>query len=389
MSDGRAEPPWPALPRAARLPVGVAAGILTAAVELLFLVAAAVAVAGAAVAAPARRRVHPAIRRYAARLVRLERRRLGGFLTEGMAPGGAPAPGWRDVGYLAARLLPGALGALAYGLFAVGAVLAAIVLWAVLRGDLDPGDAVLQVVIGAALLLVNVQAVASVAALDVRLARRLLGPGTRAELERRVRELTTSRAEVVAAVDAERQRIERDLHDGLQQRLVALGMLLGRARRSRDAERAAGLLAQAHQDTQQAIAELREVAWRVYPSALDDGDLGEVLAVVADRSDIPVRIRYDLPVRPDRQVETVLYFVACEALTNAAKHSAANLITVEVDSRAGTIRLRVHDDGVGGADPAGAGLTGLARRVAALDGRLRVDSPPGGPTTVLAEVPCG
>ncbi|SCG56043.1 Signal transduction histidine kinase [Micromonospora echinaurantiaca] len=384
-----AERPRSALPRVARVPIGVAAGILTAVGELLFLVVAAVAVAVAAVVPPARRRAHAAILRYAAGLVRLERRRLAGFLTAGVAPGGPATRGWRDVGYLAARLLPGALGALAYGLFAVGVVLAVIVLWAVLRGTLEPADALVQVVIGAALLLVNVQAVASIAALDVRLAHRLLGAGSRAELERRVRELTTSRAEVVAAVDAERQRIERDLHDGLQQRLVALGMLLGRARRSRDPERAAALIAQAHQDAQRAIGELREVAWRVYPSALDDGDLGEVLRVVADRSDIPVRIRYDLATRPDRPVETVLYFVACEALTNAAKHAAAKLITVEVESRAGTIRLRVHDDGVGGADPTGAGLTGLARRVAALDGRLRVDSPPGGPTMVLAELPCG
>jgi signal transduction histidine kinase len=272
---------------------------------------------------------------------------------------------------------------------AVGVVLASIVLRAVVRGDLGVTDALLQIVVGAALFLVNVQAVASVAALDVRLARRLLGPNARTLLEDRVRELAASRAGVIAAVDAERQRIERDLHDGLQQRLVALGMLLGRARRSRDAERTAALLAQAHADAQQAIAELREVAWRVYPSALDDADLGQVLEMVAQRSDVPVRVQCDLPVRPQRQVETVLYFVACEALTNAAKHAAATLITVEIGVGEGVVRMAVHDDGVGGADPAGRGLSGLARRVAALDGRLRVDSPAGGPTTVAVELPCG
>ncbi|MFG3423826.1 sensor histidine kinase [Micromonospora sp. NPDC049460] len=373
-------------PRPTRIPVGVALGILTAVVEALFLLGAAVAVAGAAAVPPARRRVRTAIRRYAATLARYERDRLARFHGVEVPPGAA---GRREVGYLAARLLPGALGLLAYGVLAVGVVLASIVVRAVFRGDLGVTDALLQAVVGAALLLVNVQAVVSVAALDVRLARRLLGPNARTLLENRVRELAASRAGVIAAVDAERQRIERDLHDGLQQRLVALGMLLGRARRSRDAERTAALLAQAHADAQQAVAELREVAWRVYPSALDDADLGQVLEMVAQRSDVPVRVHCDLPVRPQRQVETVLYFVACEALTNAAKHAAATLITVEIGAGEEFVRMTVHDDGVGGADPAGRGLSGLARRVAAQDGRLRVDSPAGGPTTVSVELPCG
>ncbi|MFG3700885.1 sensor histidine kinase [Micromonospora sp. NPDC047620] len=373
-------------PRPTRIPLGVALGILTAAAEALLLLGAAVAVAGAAAVPPARRRVRTAIRRYAATLARYERDRLARFHGVEVPPGAA---GRREVGYLAARLLPGALGLLAYGVLAVGVVLASIVVRAVFRGDLGVTDALLQAVVGAALLLVNVQAVVSVAALDVRLARRLLGPNARTLLENRVRELAASRAGVIAAVDAERQRIERDLHDGLQQRLVALGMLLGRARRSRDAERTAALLAQAHADAQQAVAELREVAWRVYPSALDDADLGQVLEMVAQRSDVPVRVRCDLPVRPQRQVETVLYFVACEALTNAAKHAAATLITVEIGAGKEFVRMTVHDDGVGGADPAGRGLSGLARRVAAQDGRLRVDSPAGGPTTVSVELPCG
>ncbi|MER7334987.1 MULTISPECIES: histidine kinase [unclassified Micromonospora] len=380
------EAPRSVTPRPARIPVGVALGILTAAVEALFLLGTAVAVTGAAAVPPARRRVRATIRRYVATLARYERDRLARFHGVEVPPGAA---GRREVGYLAARLLPGALGLLAYGMLAVGVVLASIVVRAVIRGDLGVTDALVQTVIGAALLLVNLQAVVSVAALDVRLARRLLGPNARTLLENRVRELAASRAGVIAAVDAERQRIERDLHDGLQQRLVALGMLLGRARRSRDAERTAALLAQAHADAQQAIGELREVAWRVYPSALDDADLGQVLEMVAQRSDVPVRVRCDLPVRPQRQVETALYFVACEALTNAAKHAAATLITVEIGAGERFVRMTVHDDGAGGADPAGRGLSGLARRVAAQDGRLRVDSPPGGPTTVSVELPCG
>ncbi|MCO1594407.1 histidine kinase [Micromonospora sp. RHAY321] len=372
-----------------RLPVGVAAGTATAVVELVFLAVAAMALAVSAPAPTVGRRVADLTRRYAALLLLVERRRLTRLLAAGELPAPVGAVTRRQIGYLAARLLPGALGLLAYGVLGVGVVLAGIVLLATVRGELSLVDALVQVVVGAVLLLLNVQAIASVAALDVRLARRLLGPGSRAELTQRVHELTTSRAGVIAAVDAERQRIERDLHDGLQQRLVALGMLLGRARRARDTDRTHALLAQAHEDVQRAVEELREVAWRVYPSALDGSDLGEVLAMVARRSEVPVRIRCDLPVRPGRQIETVLYFVACEALTNAAKHAAASLVTVEIGVREGWVRMRVHDDGAGGADPAGRGLSGLTRRVAALDGRLWVTSPVGGPTTVLAELPCG
>ncbi|MER7893003.1 histidine kinase [Micromonospora sp. NPDC094482] len=372
-----------------RVVLGVAAGVLTAVGELLFLLAAAVVAAGSAPVPAARRRVAAAIPRYAVTLLRWERRRLAGLLAAGDEVPPVRTVGGREVGYLVARLLPGALGGLAFAVLAVGTVLASIVVRAAVRGELTVTDTLLQLVVGAVLLLLNVQAIASVGALDVRLARRLLNPDSRAALQARVRELTTSRAGAIAAVDAERQRIERDLHDGLQQRLVALGMLLGRARRSRDAERTSALIAQAHEDVQRAVQELREVAWRVYPSALDDSDLGEVLGMVAQRSTVPVRIRYDLAVRPDRQIETVLYFVACEALTNAAKHAAATLVTIDVDVREGRVRMRVRDDGAGGADPSGRGLSGLARRVAALDGQLRVQSPTGGPTTVLAELPCG
>ncbi|MET7867633.1 sensor histidine kinase [Micromonospora taraxaci] len=376
---------WGAL----RLPVGVAAGIATAGVGFAFLAVAAAAFSLVAFEPAARRRVAALTRRYAGRLVHMERRRLGGLLGAEELPTTDDVATRRQVGYLAARLLTGTLGVLAYAVLGVGVVLAWIVLRAAVRGELTLLDALAQVGVGVVLLLLNVQAFVSIAALDIRLARRLLSPGTRAELTRRVEELTTSRAGVIAAVDAERQRIERDLHDGLQQRLIALGMLLGRARRARDADRTHALIVQAHEDVQRAVEELREVAWRVYPSALDSNDLGEVLAIAARGSEVPVRIRYELPARPERQIETVLYFVACEALTNAAKHAAATLVMIDFEAQDGWIRMRVHDDGVGGAEPTGRGLSGLARRVAALDGRLRVTSPGGGPTTLLAELPCG
>ncbi|RBJ06938.1 two-component sensor histidine kinase [Micromonospora provocatoris] len=276
----------------------------------------------------------------------------------------------------------------AAGLLVVGVVLAAIVVRSFVAGTMTVAGFLLQVLIGAALLAVNLQAMTGVATLDRRLARRLLESHTREALQRRISELAVSRAGVIAAVDAERQRIERDLHDGLQQHLVALGMLLGRARRSRDPDKARALLTQAHEDAQRAVDELREVAWRVYPSALDHTTLDEVLTMVAQRSATPVKITYDVPVRPARPVETVLYFVACEALTNATKHARATLVAIEIEARDTTIGMRVHDDGIGGADPHGSGLQGLARRVTALDGRFDVHSPPGGPTTIRAELPC-
>jgi len=371
-----------------RPPADVAIGVLTAAGEALLLLLAGVALAGTAVVPALRRRVAVVVARYARRVVEWERRRVA-------RSAGRPDPpptrvsDVRAIAYLAARLLPGVLGAIGLGLLACGFVLAGIVARSVLLGTMTVPQFLLQVLIGSALLGINVQAIASIAAVDRRVAHSMLEAGGREALQQRINELTASRAGVIAAVDAERRRIERDLHDGLQQRLVALGMHLGRARRSRDPETARQLLAQAHQDAQQAIDELREVAWRVYPSALDHTTLDEVLALVAQRSAVPVKIGYGVPVRPPRAVETVLYFVACEAITNAAKHARATVINVEINGRGAEVEMLVRDDGIGGADPQGSGLQGLARRVAALDGRFEVRSPAGGPTTIKAVLPCG
>ncbi len=229
---------------------------------------------------------------------------------------------------------------------------------------------------------------ASVTALDRQLARSLLAPSTRERLERRVSELTETRAGVVTAVDAERRRIERDLHDGLQQRLVTLGMLLGRARRTQDPDQVAELVDQARESTQRAVDDLREVAWRVYPSALDHAGLEKVLTWVAQRSSVQVEVTCDLRERPALEIETVLYFVVCEAITNAAKHARATIVTVRITRRDGKVTAQVDDDGMGGADPTGIGLSGLARRVAALDGKFDLDSPVGGPTTLRVGLPC-
>ncbi|MFJ7250707.1 sensor histidine kinase [Kitasatospora sp. NPDC098652] len=203
-------------------------------------------------------------------------------------------------------------------------------------------------------------------------------------MRRRIDELAASRSGILEAVDAERRRIERDLHDGLQQRLIVVAMLLGRARRRNSED----LFHQAQTETEHALEELRQVAWRAYPTFLDQLGLREALAVDAERSPVPVTIHGDLTHRPTPAVETAAYFAVREALTNAAKHARATRIDVTIHQETGTVRVSVHDDGHGGADPAGAGLTGLARRISALDGHLTVHSPPGGPTHLTAELPC-
>ncbi|WP_205856213.1 sensor histidine kinase [Phytoactinopolyspora endophytica] len=371
---------------------GVVLGALSAVLELVFLVLAGFWLLIVMVVPRARGAGIAWVYRCAQRLAGLEWRRLVTYTAandRSTSDGGvSPAASARTLGYLAARLVPGALSAFIVGLLVIGTILAFMVVRATVLRELALIDLLLQIIIGAALLMVPVHATSNVAALDHRLANTFLLRGPRQALERRVDELATSRTEVIAAVDAERQRIERDLHDGLQQRLVALGMLLGRARRSADMDKVSRLVTQAHEDAQRAIDDLRDVAWRVYPSALEHTGLDEVLTMVAKQFSVPVKIACDLPVRPARQVETVVYFVACEAITNAAKHSGASVIAVDINRRGTVVELRVHDDGTGGADPSGSGLRGLARRVEALDGRFQIDSPPGGPTTLRAELPC-
>ncbi|MER5419050.1 sensor histidine kinase [Streptosporangium roseum] len=177
-------------------------------------------------------------------------------------------------------------------------------------------------------------------------------------------------------------------HDGVQQRLVALGMLLGRARRLDAPGAAASLFRQAQDESRYVLEELREVAWRIYPVALDDGGLPVALESLVERSSVPIVLDYDVPVRPGPAQETAAYFVVSEAVTNALKHSQDQRVEVEVRQVDGILLVRVSDDGIGGACQDGRGLSGLARRVAAYDGRFDLDSPAGGPTTLRAELPC-
>jgi signal transduction histidine kinase len=231
---------------------------------------------------------------------------------------------------------------------------------------------------------------AGVAALDARAAGTLLGPSRADELEHRVEHLTQARAGVVDAADAERRRLERDLHDGAQQRLVSLAMNLGMARaQATTAEEATRAIAEAHEEAKAALSELRNLIRGLHPAVLEDRGLDAALSGVAARMPIPVRLTVDLPRRPPPVIEAVAYFVVSEALANIAKHAQASQAEVIVHRAGERLHLIVSDDGVGGADPArGTGLTGLARRASSVDGTFEIASPPGGPTLLTVDLPC-
>jgi signal transduction histidine kinase len=218
----------------------------------------------------------------------------------------------------------------------------------------------------------------------------LLNRPREAQLTERIDVLEETRAGAVDEQESELRRIERDLHDGAQARLVALGMSLGMAeqRLSEDPERAGELLAEARAGAEQALRELRDLARGIHPPVLTDRGLAAALSALTDSTPIPVTLDVALPRRPPPAVESAAYFVAAEALANAGKYSHAERITIRIDEADGVLTVAVHDDGQGGADPDGGGLAGLRRRVQALDGRLRVISPLGGPTTIRAELPC-
>ncbi|PRX98077.1 sensor histidine kinase [Allonocardiopsis opalescens] len=243
-------------------------------------------------------------------------------------------------------------------------------------------------VIGALLL----WATSPLARLQARMARALLGRSVKQELAERVETLTETRADALHAHASELRRIERDLHDGTQARLVALAMRLGLAERTLndDPEKVAALLRDARSGAEEAMTELRQVIRTMYPPILTDrGLVGAASALVA-RSAVPARLDAGELGSVPAAVEATAYFVVAEALTNAAKHSAAGSVTVGLERRGDRLHVEVVDDGLGGADAgSGTGVSGMARRVAALDGEFTLHSPVGGPTTVRAVLPCG
>jgi signal transduction histidine kinase len=213
-----------------------------------------------------------------------------------------------------------------------------------------------------------------------------------AEIKAQLKEVRASRTRIVAAGDAERRRVERDLHDGAQQRLVTLSLALRIAQEQARGEQNGALaatLAEAAEEVRLALSELRQLARGLHPAILTEAGLGAALESLAERSPVPTTVEASAVEDLPGAVEATAYFVVSEALANVAKYAEAHKVTVRATRREGTLVVEVRDDGVGGADPAaGSGLRGLADRVAALDGRLLIDSPAGDGTGVVAEIPC-
>jgi signal transduction histidine kinase len=230
------------------------------------------------------------------------------------------------------------------------------------------------------------------ARLDVVAARWLLAPPRRDVLDEQVSRLETSRAAAVDSAETERRRIERDLHDGAQQRLVALAIDLGAARERLDDDPEAGrqLVAEAHEEAKAALREIRDLVRGIHPAILSDRGLDAALSAVVARSPVPVTLQVTVAERPPPAVESAAYFVVAEALTNVARHSRATTAAVTIERAGDRLVVEVRDDGVGGAAvDGGSGLRGLQDRITALGGTFHILSPDGGPTSLIVELPCG
>jgi signal transduction histidine kinase len=313
---------------------------------------------------------------------------------------------WRDLAYLLLLVPVGALefaSIVAAFVFLVGTITLpawlfvafpeGAPLWQEVRIDTLPEALIVAVVALPVSVLAGYLLITGLSQAHIALGRALLGPSRRARLAERVEELTESRSRVIAATLAERRRIERDLHDGAQQRLVSLALELGMAREkmATDPVAARKLVEEAHGEAKRALADIRDLVRGIHPAVLSDRGLDAAISALADRCPVPVEVDLDLDGRPPEPVETTAYFVVAEALANVAKHSGASEARVTV-WRVPEDRLVVEvvDDGKGGANPeTGTGLAGLADRLAALDGRLFIESLAGGPTRVGAELPLG
>ncbi|GGV10933.1 histidine kinase [Actinomadura cremea] len=308
---------------------------------------------------------------------------------------------WREMGYalLLVTVAPVLYGAfLVYVLVVAGLVLSPLLARGggqpVALGVVEvatPVTAVPYALAGIALLAVLPYLAALLAGAHGAVARALLGRGRDERLQAELVEVSRSRARLVDAFEAERRRIERDLHDGAQQRLLGLTLQLGLARVDLPPGSDAGRsVAEAHEQAKLLMVELRELIRGIHPRVLTDRGLPAALRELADRSPVPVTVEADLPGRLSRHEEGTAYFVAAEALANVAKHSRATRarLTVRLQDD-GVLVLEVEDDGRGGAAPAlGTGLTGLADRAAVIDGRMLLSSPAGGPTVLRVELPC-
>ncbi|MGW3007664.1 sensor histidine kinase [Streptomyces sp. NPDC001219] len=312
--------------------------------------------------------------------------------------------GKRQLGYnvLVGPLL-GVLEVLLLGLLLTALTAALVLVWVWLvppRWRIEHGGYTTAATYLSVLGLLALAAVPALAAglvrLEILVGRAVLGVSRSDELARRVEDLTESRAGAVDAADAERRRIERDLHDGAQQRLVSLALNLGLAKATLTdlPPEAREVIEAAHREAKDAIEELNNLVRGLHPAVLDELGLDAALSGLAARAPLPVRLRVDLPAElPQRTapaVEAVAYFVVSEALTNIAKHAReATRADVTVTRLGEILRVVIADDGMGGADPSrGSGLRGLAQRVRSVDGTFRMSSPVGGPTMMSVELPC-
>ncbi|WP_416967037.1 sensor histidine kinase [Streptomyces sp. 4F14] len=309
---------------------------------------------------------------------------------------------WRDVRWLAADLVPGFVTALLPALLAFYAVEGLAMpfgLWKV-YGD-DPywyafvpvsnlPTSLAAAVLGVILLHVVLRNNPALLAAHFRFTRAVLG-ADHTELTERVRVLTDTRRDAVDTSAAELRRIERDLHDGAQARIVAMGMDLGtiEALVERDPARAKELLAQARRNSVETLEELRDLVRGIHPPVLAERGLGDAVRALALRLPVPVEVTVELDGRADAPVESAAYFAVSELLTNAVKHAGADRIWVDVHHGEGLLRVSVTDNGRGGAAVgAGSGLAGVERRLGTFDGVLAVSSPLGGPTMATMEIPC-
>jgi signal transduction histidine kinase len=336
-------------------------------------------------------------------------RRPGGRVRRVPGAGGLPGwlraryadpAAWREAGYtcLLATVVPALSVAVLFMVTLAGMFIATPILVGLGAGPVEfdgpkastMPQSVPYFIAGLILLALCSYLVTLVAGADAAITRSLLfagGPEERLRAE--LTEVAASRARLASAFEAERRRIERDLHDGAQQKLVALTMQLGLARLDLPPGPAAQAVTAAHEQAKQLMADLRDLIHGIQPQVLTDLGLRAALSELADHAPVPVTVYSALTGRLPGQAENTAYFAAAEALTNVAKHSGAATATVTARAGDGLLVLEVRDDGRGGADPArGSGLTGLADRVAVGGGRMLLSSPPGGPTVLRVEVPC-
>jgi signal transduction histidine kinase len=323
----------------------------------------------------------------------------GGVLRKLRGRAGDPAV-WRDLGYLV-LLFPVGVGefvVVVAGLSVSAAVFAlpALAFTQPHAAFHSPSDAPpIGVAVAAAVLAVPVAVVvlllfAGIGRVHVGLARALLGPSRSSRLEKQVSSLTDTRSRAVESALDDRRRIERDLHDGAQQRLVALALDLGMAKEklASDPDAARELVEGAHEEAKRALSEIRDLVRGIHPAVLTDRGLDAAVSALAARMPIPVSVCVEVRDRPPDAVESTAYFIVSEALANVAKHSGATAAAVTVREEGDQLVVEVVDDGAGGADVVGGtGLRGLAARVEALDGTFTVAD--GAGTTVRAELPCG